>query len=67
MNLLNAIASTAILLALCCHGPRIVLCGNEVFSSLAQLESLRYKDTLLASSVEFIIKNLCEPPHELKE
>ena len=65
MPLPHALPHTAIVFALFCYGPRFGLCGNEVFSSLAQLENLRNKDTLLVNTIDNIIKNLRVPPRAL--
>ena len=67
MHLANAITIFGVLVVYISIGLRVALCGNEVFSSLADLETIWYKNIAFLNIIENIINDLPEPPPALKE
>ena len=67
MHLANAITPFGILVVYISIGFRVALCGNEVFSSLADLETIWYKNIVFLNILENIINDLHEPPPALTE
>ena len=67
MNMVNAISPLGILFVYISTGLRVALCGNELFSSLADLETIWNKNIDFLNIIENIINDLHEPPPALTE